>query len=98
MNVQIPTHFENLFKPVQVIEGLQHSSTRVDSHFEPHGTISHVAYIPAPGVICQFKMGPGGLQYQRGPHVAVIPLQELVGLFERVNPHFAEPSNSLSQK
>jgi hypothetical protein len=67
------------------------SSAAEGEHFEAHGTLQHVAYFPHPGVICQVKLGPGGLQYSRPgvtPHV--IPLAELVGLFEKLEPKFAE--------
>jgi hypothetical protein len=63
-------------------------------HFEPHGTLQHVAYIPQPGIICQIKLGAAGLQYARAgvtPHV--IPREALVALFEKLEPKFAEQPN-----
>jgi hypothetical protein len=64
------------------------------NHFEPHGTLQHVAHIPQPGVICQLKLGAAGLQYTRAgvtPHV--IPREQLVTLFEKLEPRFAERPN-----
>jgi hypothetical protein len=64
------------------------------NHYEPHGTLQHVAHIPAPGVICQFKLGAAGLQYVRaGVTTHVIPREELVALFEKLEPKFAERPN-----
>jgi hypothetical protein len=64
------------------------------NHDEPHGTLQHVAHIPAPGVICQLKLGAAGLQYTRaGVTTHVIPREELVALFEKLEPRFAERPN-----
>ena len=63
-------------------------------HFEPHGTLQHVAHFPHPGVICQLRLGHAGLQYQRGDHVAAIPTEELVALFEKLHPEFAHKPNA----
>lgn len=63
-------------------------------HFEPHGTLQHVAHIPQPGVICQLKLGAAGLQYSRaGVTTHVIPREELIALFEKLEPRFAERPN-----
>jgi hypothetical protein len=63
-------------------------------HFEPHGTLQHVAHIPQPGVICQLKLGAAGLQYVRaGVLTHVIPREELIALFEKLEPQFAERPN-----
>lgn len=63
-------------------------------HFEPHGTLQHVAHIPQPGVICQLKLGAAGLQYTRpGCVTHVIPRGQLIALFEKLEPKFAEPPN-----
>lgn len=64
------------------------------THFEPHGTLQHVAHIPQPGVICQLKLGAAGLQYARGGVTThVIPREQLVALFEKMDPKFAERPN-----
>lgn len=75
--------------PATILSGIQFTSATVAQHFEPHGTLAHVAHFPHPGVICQLKLGPGGLQYKRGEKVAVIPFAELIDLFERADPEFA---------
>lgn len=63
-------------------------------HFEPHGTLQHVAHIPAPGVICQLKLGAAGLQYTRaGVTTHVIPREQLIALFEKLEPKFADAPN-----
>jgi len=63
-------------------------------HFEPHGTVQHVAYIPQPGVICQLKLGANGLQYARaGVMTHVVPREQLIALFEKLEPKFAEKPN-----
>lgn len=59
-------------------------------HFEPHGTLQHVAHIPQPGIICQLKLGAAGLQYVRaGITTHVIPREQLITLFEKFEPKFA---------
>jgi hypothetical protein len=66
-------------------------ATSDGEHYEPHGTLQHVAHIPLPGVICQLKLGAAGLQYVRGGVIThVIPREELVALFEKLEPKFAE--------
>jgi hypothetical protein len=63
-------------------------------YYEPHGTLQHVAHIPVPGVICQLKLGAAGLQYVRaGVTTHVIPREELVALFEKLEPQYAERPN-----
>ena len=64
------------------------------THFEPHGTLQHVAHFPHQGVICLLKLGAAGLQYQRGEHLAVLPTEELIALFEKLHPEFAEKPNA----
>lgn len=91
--MEIPKHLEKHFIKGKIITGLTHKEVKEDFHFEPHGTTGHVAHFPHPGVICQFKLGAGGLQYQRGENISIIPLEELLSLFERVDPKFAEPPN-----
>jgi hypothetical protein len=91
--MEIPKGLEKHFLQTTLITGLKAGTTAPGTHFEPQGTLSHVVHMPFPGVICQFKLGPGGLQYHRGPHHAVIQLPELIALFEAVNPKFAEPPN-----
>lgn len=91
--MEIPKHLEKHFQRAKVVTGLKHGDAKDDFHFEPHGTTAHVAHFPHPGVICAFKLGSAGLQYQRGDRLAVIPLQELIGLFERVDAKFAEAPN-----
>jgi hypothetical protein len=74
----------------KIISNLSGTSAAGD-HYEPHGTLQHVAHIPAPGVICQLKLGAAGLQYTRaGVTTHVIPREELVALFEKLEPRFAE--------
>lgn len=82
-----------MHKNAKIIRGLTGTST-VGDHFEPHGTLQHVAHFPHPGVICQLRLGAEGLQYQRGEHMAVIPRAELVALFEKLHPEFAEAPNA----
>jgi hypothetical protein len=63
-------------------------------HSEPHGTLQHVAHIPQPDVICQLKLGAAGLQYSRaGVATHVIPREQLIALFEKLEPKFAERPN-----
>ena len=63
-------------------------------HLEPHGTLQHVAYMPMPGVICQLKLGAAGLQYARaGVKTHVIPTDQLIALFEKLEPKFGEKPN-----
>lgn len=63
-------------------------------HFEPHGTQQHVAHFPEPGIICQIRLGAAGLQYKRAGVVThVIPRAELIALFEKLEPKFAEAPN-----
>ena len=63
-------------------------------HFEPHGTLQHVAHIPQAGIICQLKLGAAGLQYIRaGVAMHVIPREQLIALFEKLEPKFAEMPN-----
>lgn len=73
----------------------QLSGTATDGeHFEPHGTLQHVVHIPQPGVICQLKLGAAGLQYSRaGVMTHVIPREQLIALFEKLEPKFAERPN-----
>lgn len=67
-------------------------------HFEPHGTLQHVAHMPFVGVICQIKLGANGLQYCRGGVTThVIPREELAALFEKLEPKFAEPPNGATR-
>jgi hypothetical protein len=67
------------------------------NHFEPHGTLQHVAHIPRPGIICQLKLGANGLQYCRAGVVThVIPREQLIALFEMLEPKFAELPKSAS--
>ncbi len=67
-------------------------------HFEPHGTLQHVAHIPRPGVICQLKLGANGLQYCRGGVTThVIPRAELIALFEKLEPKFGEAPNGITR-
>jgi hypothetical protein len=73
----------------KIISNLSGTAVAGD-HFEPHGTLQHVAHIPRPGVICQLKLGANGLQYSRaGVTTLVIPRAELVALFEKLEPKFA---------
>lgn len=74
------------------------SGTATDGvHFEPHGTLQHVAHIPRPGVICQLKLGANGLQYCRAGVVThVIPREELIALFEKLEPKFGEAPRDAS--
>lgn len=68
---------------------------KLGAHSEPFGTIQHVAHMPVPGVICQVKLGAAGLQYKRGGIIThVIPLPELIALFEKLEPKFAEKPNA----
>jgi hypothetical protein len=77
----------------KIISNLSGTSADGD-HYEPHGTLQHVAHIPAPGVICQLKLGAAGLQYIRaGVTIHVIPREALVALFEKLEPKFAERPN-----
>jgi hypothetical protein len=77
----------------KIISNLSGTST-VGDHYEPHGTLQHVAHIPLPGVICQLKLGSAGLQYTRaGVMMHVIPREELLALFEKLEPRFAERPN-----
>jgi hypothetical protein len=63
-------------------------------HFEPHGTLQHIAHIPVPGVICQIKLGAAGVQYSRAGVVThVIPRAVLIKFFEGLEPKFGEPPN-----
>jgi hypothetical protein len=74
----------------KIISNLSGSAADGD-HFEPHGTLQHVAHIPRPGVICQLKLGASGLQYCRaGVMTHVIPREQLIALFEKLEPKFAE--------
>lgn len=77
----------------KIITGLTPAAVTDGDHFEPHGTLQHVAHYPFTGVCCLLKLGAAGLQYQRGPVTAVIPFAELVKLFETAHPAFAEPPN-----
>lgn len=77
----------------KIISNLTGSATDGE-HQEPHGTIQHVAHMPVPGVICQLKLGAAGLQYTRaGVTTHVIPRRELIALFEKLEPKFAERPN-----
>ncbi len=88
--MDIPKHLAAHCQRAKVVTGLKHDAAQDSLYFEPHGTHAHVAHFPHPGVICAFKLGSAGLQYQRGDLLAAIPLQELIDLFERVDPKFAE--------
>lgn len=69
-------------------------SVAAGDHFEPHGTLQHVAHIPQPGIICQLKLGAAGLQYVRaGVTTHVIPREQLIALFEKLEPKFSESPN-----
>jgi hypothetical protein len=69
-------------------------TTTDGEHHEPHGTLQHVAHIPQPGVICQLKLGAAGLQYVRaGVTTHAIPHEELIALFEKLEPKFADRPN-----
>ena len=77
----------------KIISNLSGTSADGD-HFEPHGTIQHVAHLPRVGIICQLKLGANGLQYCRaGVTTHVIPRAELIALFEKLEPKFGEAPN-----
>jgi hypothetical protein len=77
----------------KIVTGLTGTATEGE-HFEPHGTLQHVAHLPRPGVICQLKLGANGLQYCRGGVAThVIQLKELIALFEKLEPKFGEAPN-----
>lgn len=84
----------HIFK-TKILTGLT-ASIADGEHFEPHGTLQHVAHFPHDGVVCQLKLGSAGLQYHRGEESAVIPHEELVALFESLHPKFAERPNHLA--
>lgn len=80
----------------KIISHLTGSASDGD-HFEPHGTLQHVAHLPRPGVICQLKLGANGLQYSRaGVTTHVIPRAELIALFEKLEPKFGEAPRDAS--
>jgi hypothetical protein len=77
------------FDNVKILSNVKAEVT-IGNHFEPHGTLQHVAHFPHPGVVCQLRLGAAGLMYQRGKEVAVVPHDELVKMFETAHPQFAE--------
>ena len=77
-----------------MLTGLTAKNIATGDHQEPFGTLQHVAHFPQPGVVCKLLLGAAGLQYRRGPTVAVIPIAELIALFEQANPAFAEKPNT----
>jgi hypothetical protein len=77
----------------KIITGLSHTAVADGDHFEPHGTLQHVAHFPHPGVICRMSLGAAGLQYIRGKTTAVLKMEDLIKLFEAAHPPFAEKPN-----